>query len=68
MRPARSASNFFAKGKGISAGRIHSAQGWMKTGAPGMSHPGDKQMVIYKHAISTIVPERPIPLCEPGEC
>ena len=27
-----------------------------------------KQMVIYKHAISTIVPERPIPLCEPGEC
>ena len=26
-----------------------------------------KQMVIYKHAISTIVPERPIPLYEPGE-
>ena len=26
-----------------------------------------KQMVIYKHAISTIVPERPVALCEPGE-
>ncbi|MCI8869111.1 MAG: RNA chaperone Hfq [Lawsonibacter sp.] len=26
-----------------------------------------KQMVIYKHAISTIVPERPIPLCPAGE-
>ena len=26
-----------------------------------------KQMVIYKHAISTIIPERPIPLCPPGE-
>ena len=26
-----------------------------------------KQQVIYKHAISTIVPERPIPLNEPGE-
>lgn len=25
-----------------------------------------KQMVIYKHAISTIVPERPVALCEPG--
>ena len=22
---------------------------------------------IYKHAISTIVPERPVPLCQPGE-
>ena len=28
---------------------------------------GDKQQVIYKHAISTIVPERPVALCEPGE-
>ena len=28
---------------------------------------GDKQQVIYKHAISTIVPERPVPLCQPGE-
>ena len=26
-----------------------------------------KQMVIYKHAISTITPERPIPLYQPGE-
>ena len=26
-----------------------------------------KQQVIYKHAISTIVPERPIPLCPAGE-
>ena len=26
-----------------------------------------KQYLIYKHAISTIVPERPVPLCEPGE-
>lgn len=26
-----------------------------------------KQQVVYKHAISTIVPERPIPLYEPGE-
>lgn len=26
-----------------------------------------KQMVIYKHAISTIVPERPIPLTSSGE-
>ena len=26
-----------------------------------------KQMVIYKHAISTIVPERPVAVCEPGE-
>ena len=26
-----------------------------------------KQQIIYKHAISTIVPERPVPLCEPGE-
>ena len=26
-----------------------------------------KQQVIYKHAISTIVPERPVPLCEPKE-
>ena len=26
-----------------------------------------KQMVVYKHAISTIVPERPVPLCAPGE-
>ena len=26
-----------------------------------------KQMVIYKHAISTIVPERPIPLTSPQE-
>ena len=25
-----------------------------------------KQQIIYKHAISTIVPERPIPLEEPG--
>lgn len=25
-----------------------------------------KQQIIYKHAISTIVPERPIPLYEPG--
>ena len=24
-----------------------------------------KQQVIYKHAISTIVPERPVPLCGP---
>ncbi|MBC5723027.1 RNA chaperone Hfq [Flintibacter sp. NSJ-23] len=23
--------------------------------------------MIYKHAISTIVPERPVPLCDPGE-
>ncbi|MFR2332770.1 MAG: hypothetical protein ACLS63_07560 [Flavonifractor plautii] len=22
---------------------------------------------LYKHAISTIVPERPVALCEPGE-
>ena len=27
----------------------------------------NKQQVIYKHAISTIVPERPVPLCQPGE-
>ncbi len=26
-----------------------------------------KQQVVYKHAISTIVPERPIPLTSPGE-
>ena len=26
-----------------------------------------KQQLIYKHAISTIVPERPIPLTAPGE-
>lgn len=26
-----------------------------------------RQQVIYKHAISTIVPERPVPLCQPGE-
>ena len=26
-----------------------------------------KQMVVYKHAISTIVHERPVPLCAPGE-
>ena len=26
-----------------------------------------KQQIIYKHAISTIVPERPVPLGEPGE-
>lgn len=26
-----------------------------------------KQMVLYKHAISTIIPERPVPLYEPGE-
>ena len=26
-----------------------------------------KQSLVYKHAISTIVPERPVPLCEPGE-
>ena len=26
-----------------------------------------KQQMIYKHAISTIVPERPIPLTTPGE-
>ena len=26
-----------------------------------------RQQVIYKHAISTIVPERPVPLCKPGE-
>ena len=26
-----------------------------------------KQQVIYKHAISTIVPERPVPLTELGE-
>ena len=25
------------------------------------------QQIVYKHAISTIVPERPIPLYEPGE-
>ena len=25
-----------------------------------------KQQMVYKHAISTIVPERPIPLTEPG--
>ena len=24
-----------------------------------------KQQIIYKHAISTIVPERPVPLCGP---
>ena len=26
-----------------------------------------KQQIIYKHAISTIVPERPVPLTEGGE-
>ena len=26
-----------------------------------------KQQIIYKHAISTIVPERPVPLTTPGE-
>ena len=26
-----------------------------------------RQQLIYKHAISTIVPERPVALCEPGE-
>ena len=26
-----------------------------------------KQQIIYKHAISTIVPERPVPLSAPGE-
>ena len=26
-----------------------------------------KQQIIYKHAISTIVPERPVPLTEAGE-
>ena len=26
-----------------------------------------RQQMIYKHAISTIVPERPVPLCQPGE-
>lgn len=25
-----------------------------------------KQMFVYKHAISTITPERPVPLYEPG--
>ena len=25
-----------------------------------------KQQVVYKHAISTIVPERPVPLGQPG--
>ena len=25
-----------------------------------------KQMFIYKHAISTITPERPVPFTEPG--
>ena len=28
---------------------------------------GGKQQIIYKHAISTIVPERPVPLTTPGE-
>ena len=36
-----------------------------KPGSPVCFIPGDKQMVIYKHAISTIVPERPIPLTAP---
>lgn len=27
----------------------------------------EQQQLIYKHAISTIVPERPIPLTTPGE-
>ena len=30
-------------------------------------HSEGKQQIIYKHAISTIVPERPVPLCDPGE-
>mgnify|MGYP000154697051 FL=1 len=30
-------------------------------------HSDGRQQVIYKHAISTIVPERPVPLCQPGE-
>ena len=25
-----------------------------------------KQMFVYKHAVSTIIPERPIPLTQPG--
>ena len=25
-----------------------------------------RQQMIYKHAISTIIPERPVPLCPPG--
>ena len=25
-----------------------------------------KQMFVYKHAISTITPERPVPLTQPG--
>ena len=33
------------------------------TGAPrDASIPWEQQQVIYKHAISTIVPERPVPL------
>ncbi|MBR2934808.1 MAG: RNA chaperone Hfq [Oscillospiraceae bacterium] len=45
------------------AGRIHFARGFQITGAPrDASIPWEKQQVIYKHAISTIVPERPVPL------
>ena len=42
-------------------------RGYKKTGPHGGLPPWEKQQIIYKHAISTIVPERPVPLCEPGE-
>ena len=33
----------------------------------GFKSPWEKQQLIYKHAISTIVPERPVALTAPEE-
>ena len=42
-------------------------RGCKKRDPMGACPPWEKQQIIYKHAISTIIPERPVPLCEPGE-
>ncbi|GAA6392561.1 hypothetical protein I4100191B2_00430 [Clostridiales bacterium] len=51
----------------ISEGAIHLPRGYKKRDPMGACPPWEKQQIIYKHAISTIVPERPVPLCDPGE-
>lgn len=67
IAPGRKAVKRFAPGKTLGHGGFTSPVRNKITGAPdaALRHLGNRQQVIYKHAISTIVPLHPVALYDP---
>ncbi|MEE0535629.1 MAG: hypothetical protein UC208_02720, partial [Oscillospiraceae bacterium] len=66
--PPDGAHKRFAAGKALGTGGFTPSVRNKITGpqTPRLRRLGNKQQVIYKHAISTIIPVHPVPLNDPG--